>query len=105
MLLLYHAQEVQQGDTRALETHGLSGEVLMENAGAGATRGICHAFPQARKIGLLCGPGNNGGDGFVVARHLLLEGRSPEVLLTAPPGKYRGEAKKNLSILQTLEVL
>lgn len=104
MLLLYHAQEVQQGDTRALETHGLSGEVLMENAGAGATRGICHAFPQARKIGLLCGPGNNGGDGFVVARHLLLEGRSPEVLLTAPPGKYRGEAKKNLSILQTLEV-
>ncbi len=104
MLLLYHAQEVRQGDARALEKYGLSGEVLMENAGAGAARGICHAFPQARKIGLLCGPGNNGGDGFVVARHLLLEGRSPEVLLTAPPGKYRGEAKRNLSILQALEI-
>ncbi len=104
MLLLYHAQEVRQGDARALESYGLSGEVLMENAGAGAARGICHAFPRARKIGLLCGPGNNGGDGFVVARHLLLEGRSPEVLLTTPPAKYRGEAKKNLSILQTLEV-
>ncbi len=104
MLLLYKAEEVRSGDRRALERYHLSGEVLMENAGAGAARGICHAFPQARKIGILCGPGNNGGDGFVVARHLLSEGRSPRIILAAPPGNYQGEAKKNLKILRALEI-
>ena len=104
MLLLYHAQEVRSGDRRALEEYGLSGEVLMENAGAGAARGICQTFPRALRIGILCGPGNNGGDGFVVARHLLEEGRSPEVVLTSSPESYRGDAARNLAILRSLEI-
>jgi len=104
MLFLYRAQDVRSGDAKALEAHRLSGEVLMENAGAGAARGICHAFPRARKITILCGPGNNGGDGFVTARHLLGEGRSPRVILASSPESYKGNAKKNLDILETLQI-
>ena len=46
MLLLYHAQEVRQGDALALEKYALSGELLMENAGAGAARGSATPFPR-----------------------------------------------------------
>lgn len=76
----------------------LPGDLLMENAGAHVAR---HALALAREHGLtralvLCGPGNNGGDGLVAARHLLSH-LPVDALLLGDPSKLTGDALKNLS--------
>ncbi|MDA3005093.1 MAG: bifunctional ADP-dependent NAD(P)H-hydrate dehydratase/NAD(P)H-hydrate epimerase, partial [Actinomycetota bacterium] len=60
---------VRQADARAIED-GIPGEVLMETAGLLAAREILAAFPPGSAATVLVGPGNNGGDGMVIARHL-----------------------------------
>ncbi|SEH70607.1 yjeF C-terminal region, hydroxyethylthiazole kinase-related/yjeF N-terminal region [Paracoccus alkenifer] len=62
--------EMRALESQAIASGGVSAESLMERAGAGAAHAIRRRFPQARTAVVLCGPGNNGGDGFVVARHL-----------------------------------
>ena len=70
----------------------MPGAVLMENAGAAvAARVVRERFPRARRIVVLCGKGNNGGDGFVVARHL--RDRPPAVLLLGAPGTTCGATR------------
>ena len=61
---------VRELDRRAIEEYGLPGVVLMENAGRGAADLLRELTPRPEKVLILCGPGNNGGDGFVMARHL-----------------------------------
>src|SRR5688572_18330083 len=75
---------IRDWDRRAIEEFGVPGIVLMENAGAGAARIIEEVLspaPGARgePVRIICGPGNNGGDGFVVARHLHNRGLLVEV--------------------------
>ena len=70
---------------------GVSGETLMENAGGGAARAICERFPSS-PVAVLCGPGNNGGDGFVIARHLAAAGWPVRLALLGPIGKLKGDA-------------
>ncbi len=62
--------QVRDLDRRAIEDHGIPGVVLMENAGRGAAELLMRLNPERQPVVILCGPGNNGGDGFVIARHL-----------------------------------
>jgi NAD(P)H-hydrate epimerase len=62
--------EVRELDRRAIDGFGVPGVVLMENAGRGCAELLMRLNPDRRRTFILCGPGNNGGDGFVIARHL-----------------------------------
>lgn len=86
--------EVRAIDRRALEEFGLPGIVLMENAGRNAAA-ILHTLAPGAAIAIVCGRGNNGGDGFVMARHLELAGHAVRLLLTGDPAGLTGDAATN----------
>jgi NAD(P)H-hydrate epimerase len=93
------AAEMRVIDRRAMEEFGIPGIVLMENAGLAVAAAARRAG--AGKAVILCGPGNNGGDGLVAARHLRNQ-QEVAVWLSAPPESYRGDALTNLKILLKL---
>lgn len=90
-------QEMREVDQLTSEREGIPSATLMENAGASVARFVEARFPKfkQRKIVVLCGKGNNGGDGFVVARLLRESGAAPEVYLFAPPDQMKGDAAEN----------
>jgi len=92
--------EMRAIDRAAIEDLGIPGVVLMENAGQRIYRAIKFRFPEiaGERIVVVAGKGNNGGDGFVVARHLFNAGARPEVLLLAARDEVRGDAAVNLGI-------
>lgn len=96
------AKEMQELDRRAEAEYGVSSLILMENAGAGAVREMERYFPALyrSRIAVVCGKGNNGGDGFVVARHLANRGASVQVLLLGKKDELKGDAAVNLGIAQ-----
>lgn len=96
---LLSAEGVREADRRAMENAGIPGVILMENAAMRVTEAILSLDPLPQKVVILAGPGNNGGDGLVVARHLQALGTEVEVFCTAPAEKYRGDARTNLDIL------
>lgn len=104
-------ETIRQWDRRAIEDFGVPGVVLMENAGAGAARLLLDllapptgVFPS--RVAILCGPGNNGGDGFVVARHLHNQGVQVEVSLAFDPATLgeSSDARVNLEIVRRMNV-
>lgn len=92
-------EEVRAVDRAAIEEFGLPGVVLMENAGRGAVEVLQQAGIEGPVV-LCCGQGNNGGDGFVMARHLENRGQAVRVLLFADPEKLAGDAAVNFRVLQ-----
>lgn len=90
--------QVRDVDRRAIEDFGMSGLVLMENAGRGCADILCQ-LGVAGPVVICAGKGNNGGDGFVIARHLELRGCAVRVLLFARPDELQGEAAANFQIL------
>jgi NAD(P)H-hydrate epimerase len=92
------AAQMREADRLTTERHGISGLQLMGNAGAGVVEFLKKKYPDLSKLKvmILCGKGNNGGDGFVVARLLKQLGVSPWVLLFATPDTVRGDAAMNL---------
>ena len=94
------AREMREMDECTIESFGILGRVLMENAGRGVVRVILEAFPQIRKVGIAAGKGNNGGDGFVVARYLAHRGIGVTVFLLADPAGLKGDAKANFDLLK-----
>jgi NAD(P)H-hydrate epimerase len=86
-------------DRIAIEQYGMSGLVLMENAGRGVADVLCR-FGLDGPVVLCCGKGNNAGDGFVIARHLDLRGHAARVLLWSDPAELSGDAAANFQILQ-----
>ena len=89
----------------AIEHAGIPGIVLMENAGRGVWRSSFTARWSIRKaagVTILCGPGNNGGDGFVVARHLHNAGVKVDVVLATAAERSQGDAGANLRILERM---
>ncbi len=95
---VFTAAEMRALDARAIETLGIPGPRLMENAGRGAALLIAREWTPIRgkRILVLCGKGNNGGDGFVVARHLKAKGARPRVLLAGLRGEVKGDAAQAL---------
>jgi NAD(P)H-hydrate epimerase len=84
--------EVRELDRVCIEELGLPGVVLMENAGRGATEVILAELAPVRRALCLCGAGNNGGDGFVVARHLAEAGVEVLLVESAPPDRLSPDA-------------
>jgi len=105
MMKVANAEEMQELDRKAIETYRIPGMILMENAGRGAAEVISHTFPDIhkKKIAIISGKGNNGGDGFVIARYLLNQGVSVRVYLLTDPKGLRGDAETNFSIFQRMK--
>ncbi|MBI1313459.1 NAD(P)H-hydrate epimerase [bacterium] len=91
--------EVRDVDQRAIEEFGLPGVVLMENAGRGCVDWLAELGVSGRVV-ICAGRGNNGGDGFVIARHLENRGINVLVLLFADPESLRGDAAINCRVLE-----
>jgi len=100
------SQQMKEIDRRTIEEIGIPGPVLMENAGLQIVRAILGKFPEIEKeqVVIVAGKGNNGGDGFVVARHLLNRGGQPTVLLLAAKNEISGDAGLNLAIADKIGV-
>ncbi len=87
------SSEAMKGfDRRTIEEYGLPGAVLMETAGQRVTEFIRAIMPDPAKMLVLAGPGNNGGDGLVIARLLAKAGYEVSLWSTVRPGSYKGEA-------------
>jgi len=91
------AEEMRQVDRRAIEEVGLPSLVLMENAALGLAEGVGELFPDAEAVCILCGPGNNGGDGYALARHLDCRGYAVEVVQVGDK-EPSGDAALQLSV-------
>lgn len=89
------AQRMRELDSYTIERIGIPGPVLMENAARGALLVLDRCFPHWRngKLAVVCGRGNNGGDGLVMARYLLQWGGYVNVFLAAPPEEISGDAR------------
>lgn len=96
--------EVRAFDRWAINTLGIPGMVLMENAGRSCAELIKDklAGVASPRVCIFCGTGNNGGDGYVIARHLLNSGFKVAVIVVGERRKIKGDAKINLDILEGL---
>src|SRR5215217_5226076 len=92
------AELMRATDKWAIEERGIAGLELMERAGEGLARVTARAVPEGR-IAIVCGKGNNGGDGLVAARHLRRAGRDVDVLLVWPAQWLEGDAATMLERL------
>ncbi len=100
------AEVMQQLDRRTIEEAGIPGVVLMENAGRGAVRVLLENYPHVLNgtVAIIAGKGNNGGDGFVIARYLINRGISVCIFLLGVRGKIQGDAKVNLTSALEMKV-
>jgi NAD(P)H-hydrate epimerase len=89
---LYTAEQVRRLDKCAIEGHGIPGIALMERAGACVFEATRQVFPDARKLLVLCGGGNNGGDGYIVARLAMEAGLEVDLCALKPPNSLGGDA-------------
>ena len=98
------ADAMRAADRYTIEEYGLPGFTLMETAGRGCAAHIQDVYGplEDEVVVVLCGKGNNGGDGLVVARRLVTEGARVHVVLTSAPGALSDDAAHNLSLLRQL---
>jgi ADP-dependent NAD(P)H-hydrate dehydratase / NAD(P)H-hydrate epimerase len=89
------AAEMREIDRVTSERFGVPSPTLMENAGTAVAEFAATAYPAAQSFGVICGKGNNGGDGFVVARKLFELGKTVRVLLLGDPKELKGDAAEN----------
>jgi len=90
-------------DRIAIEEYGLPGIVLMENAGRGAAEWLIELGIRG-PVAICCGKGNNGGDGFVIARHLANRGYAVSLLLFCPPAEISGDAAIAWGIVERMKL-
>jgi NAD(P)H-hydrate epimerase len=90
--------EVRELDRRATAEACVPSLELMESAGHGATEVLLARFPDVRHVAIVCGPGNNGGDGFVVARLIKTHGHDVRVFYIGETEKIRGDALENYRV-------
>jgi ADP-dependent NAD(P)H-hydrate dehydratase / NAD(P)H-hydrate epimerase len=96
-------KEMQAMDRYAMETLAIPEEILMENAGLAAAGVLDREFGvRGKRYAVICGIGNNGGDGFVVARKILSNGGDARVFILGDAGRFQGAARANLNILERL---
>ena len=103
-MLILSRDQVRRIDQLAIERYGIPGVVLMENAGRNASGVILDCLreraitPEKSCVAILCGGGNNGGDGYVIARHLHNNGCAVTVFAAVDPAKLTGDAAINHAI-------
>ncbi len=99
-------REMQELDRRATAEYGVPSLLLMENAGREVVREMEKAFPRLgrSRVGIVCGKGNNGGDGCVVARHLVSRGVSVVMALVGRRADVQGDARITLEILEKMGI-
>lgn len=95
MLPILDNDGMREADQQTIEDLGVPGIVLMENAATGVVDAIRETFPDARRILILCGPGNNGGDGFAAARHLHNGGLDVQICVLGDPARLSPDAATN----------
>ncbi len=99
------ASEMQAMDRRTIEEIGIPGRILMENAGRGATRCFLERiYCERGPVGVIAGRGNNGGDGFVMARYLVQQHIDVEIFLLTTKDRVGGDAETNLKLLQQMRI-
>lgn len=96
------AKEMQIIDKKAQEVYGIPSIVLMENAGISSAEVALKMLGRGRKALCICGKGNNAGDGFVCARHLINKGVNVAIFLLASPKHLKFDARINFNILKKL---
>ncbi len=89
-------------DNKTIDSFSVPGVVLMENAGRAVSNVIVNEFPDSRSVAVFCGSGNNGGDGFVTARHLIKRGLDVKTYIRKNLKDYSGDAAVNLQILRKM---
>ncbi len=96
------AEQMREIDRRTIDEIGIPGVVLMENAGRGVAEEIIQRFAttEASDVLIIAGKGNNGGDGYVIARHLLNKGWNVKTLVLAARDAIKGDAAVNLFALE-----
>ena len=92
------ADSMREVDRAAIEDIGIPSLVLMENAAIGLVDALAASYPQAASVAIFCGPGNNGGDGLALARHLTIRGYHVEVSLITAGKELSGDAAVQLEI-------
>lgn len=100
------AKQMGEVDRLTTERYHILSLLLMENAGRSVCDELERACPDVVKNSVLvfCGTGNNGGDGLVVARHLVARGGRPEVWILGDPAKFRGDALENWKMFESLDL-
>jgi len=103
---LVNAEQMRNLDRTAIDDYGIHSAVLMENAGRGAVDAMERHFGSLAglTVAIVAGPGNNGGDGLVMARHLHQRGAKPGVLLLVDPSKLSGDAAMNYGVVAKLPI-
>ena len=99
--------QAREVDRIAIEEYGIPGLVLMENAAlavVGHAARLRAALDLADKVLVLCGKGNNGGDGFAVARHLAIRGVPVTIALLTDPNGIKGDARVNFDIVRRMNL-
>lgn len=99
------AAEMREIDRMTTERFGIPSLSLMENAGTAVASLVTGDYPLARTVGIICGKGNNGGDGFVAARKLHEAGREVRLILLADPRELRGDAAEMFKRLRISPVV
>lgn len=92
--------QIRDVDRVAVERYRMNSLVLMENAALGCVNWIESRFPERDSAVILCGNGNNGGDGLAIARHLRVSGWSCKVVVLGPAEKMSADARANFEILR-----
>ncbi|HEX4954614.1 MAG TPA: NAD(P)H-hydrate dehydratase [Thermoanaerobaculia bacterium] len=98
------AEAMREVDRRAIEEIGVPSLVLMENAALGTADALGELCPDAERVAIFCGPGNNGGDGLAVARQLFSRGYGVEVLLALGGRSLEGDAAVQRGICERLGI-
>jgi hydroxyethylthiazole kinase-like uncharacterized protein yjeF len=103
-MFLVTASQMQDMDKETIESFGIPGLVLMENAGRGAFDFLIKKYPdlKEKKVAVVAGPGNNGGDGFVIARLLMEKQIKVTTFLLSIKERVKGDAKTNMVLTRKL---
>jgi len=102
---LYGAAASRRLDQHAIEALGISGDVLMESAGRAVCEAVLAELRPGGRVVVVCGAGNNGGDGFVIARHLQLLGVPVRIALVGDEKRLAADAAVNLKRARAVEVV
>jgi hydroxyethylthiazole kinase-like uncharacterized protein yjeF len=97
--------EMREIDRATSQRFGVPSLTLMENAGTAVAEFVVSKYPSAERIGVICGKGNNGGDGFVAARKLHGAGKGVRIVLLAAPSELRGDAAEMFGRLPVAPVI